>query len=277
MANISASEVAKLRNITGAGMMDCKAALTEAEGDFDKAVEILRKKGQKVANKRADRESKEGVVIATNSANNKIAYMISLNCETDFVAKNEDFVKKAEKILSIAKETNAKDLADLLTKKFDDKYTIEEEIFNMTGVIGEKIGLGIYSKIEAGTTGYYIHSDKKIATIVGLNKENINEEIIKDVAMQATAMNPVSVDEKSVPQSVIDKEIEIGKEIAINEGKNPEMAEKIARGKLTKFFKDSTLLNQDFIKDNKITVKDYLQSKDKELTVTEFVRFSLRD
>lgn len=277
MANISASEVAKLRNVTGAGMMDCKTALTEAEGDFEKAVEILRKKGQKVANKRADRESKEGVVLATTSANNKIAYMISLNCETDFVAKNDDFVKKAEKILSIAKETNAKDINDLLSKKFDDKYTIEEEIFNLTGVIGEKIGLGTYSKIEAETAGFYVHSDKKIATIVGFNKENVSDEILKDVAMQATAMSPVSIDEKSVPQSVIDKEIEIGKEIAINEGKNPEMAEKIARGKLTKFFKDNTLLNQDFIKDNKITVKEYLHSKDKELTVTDFVRFSLRD
>jgi len=277
MANISASDVAKLRNITGAGMMDCKAALTEAEGDYEKAVEILRKKGQKVANKRADRESKEGVVLATTSNDRKIAYLISLNCETDFVAKNEDFVKKAEMILSIAKETDAKDLTDLLSKKFDSKYTIEEEIFNMTGVIGEKISLGIYSKIEAKTVGYYVHSDKKIATIIGFNKENVSEEIIKDVAMQATAMNPVAVDENSVSQSIIDKEIEIGKEIAINEGKTPEMAEKIARGKLTKFFKDSTLLNQDFIKDNKMTVKDYLKSKDKELTVTQFVRFSLRD
>lgn len=277
MANISASDVAKLRQITGAGMMDCKVALTEAEGDFEKAIEILRKKGQKVANKRADREAKEGLVLATTSDNHKTAFLISLNCETDFVAKNVDFGKRAEEILQIAKTKNPANLDELKAQKLSTGYSITDEVINMTGVIGEKIGVPVFAKVEGESAGFYIHSDKKIATIVSFNKPNVPEEVIKDVAMQVTAMVPVAVDEKSVPQEIIDKEIEIGKELAINEGKNAEMAEKIARGKLTKFFKESTLLNQEFVKDNKKTVREYLQSIDKELTVLSFFRYSLRD
>ena len=275
MANITAAEVAKLRKMTGAGMMDCKKALTEAEGDFDKAIEILRKKGQKVASKRADREASEGVVLAKVSADGKTAYMISLNCETDFVAKNEDFLKAADEILNIATENDVNSLEELKEKTMSNGHTIADEIVNLTGVIGEKIDLSHFSKVSGEKSGYYVHSDKKVATIVAMNKV-CDDEVIKDVAMQATAMNPVSLDENDVPQEVIDKELEIGKEQAINEGKPAEMAEKIARGRLNKFFKENTLLNQAFVKNNKQSIKQYLQSVDPELTVVAFKRFSLR-
>lgn len=276
MANISAADVAKLRQITGAGMMDCKQALTEADGDFQKAIEILRKKGQKVANKKADREAKDGIVLATVSDDKKRAYILSLNCETDFVARNEDFVKTATKFLEIAKNTNSLSLEDLLNQQFDDKSTIKEKIVNLTAVIGEKIDMSFYKTITGEVCGYYVHSDKKIATIIALNKV-VDDSVIKDIAMQITAMNPIAIEEKLVPQEIIDKELEIGREQAINEGKPADIAEKIAKGKLAKFFKDNVLVNQDFIKDSKITVKDYLASIDKELKVIDFVRFSLRD
>ncbi len=277
MANITAADVAKLRHITGAGMMDCKKALTEAEGDFDTAIEILRKKGQKVASNRADREATEGVVIAKTTNDKKYAVMISLNCETDFVAKNQDFIKNAEEILEIAKNNLPENVDGLKELKLSNGRTISDEIINMTGVIGEKIDLGYYGKVKGETTGFYIHSDKKIATIVAANKSGVSDVVLKDIAMQATAMKPVALDEKSVPQDVIQKEIEIGKELAINEGKPADMAEKIAQGRLGKFFKESTLLNQAFIKDNKMSVKDYLKSVDKDLTITDFKMFSLRD
>ncbi|MBN2662071.1 MAG: elongation factor Ts [Bacteroidales bacterium] len=277
MANISAAEVAKLRKMTGAGMMDCKKALSETNGDFDAAIELLRKKGQKVANNRADREASEGVVLAATSTNNKIAYMVSLNCETDFVAKNEDFINRAQDILDVAVKNNPANIDELKQLKLSNDLTISEMIIEATGVIGEKVELSFYDKVEGGTSGFYIHSDKKVGTIVAMNLEGVEDEIIKNVAMQATAMVPVALDENSVPQDVIEKELEIGKELAINEGKPAEMAEKIARGRLGKFFKESTLLNQTFVKDNKSTVKDYLKSVNKDLTATAFKRFSLRD
>jgi len=276
MANISAADVAKLRNITGSGMMDCKNALTEADGDFDKAIDILRKKGQKVANNRADRSATEGVVIAKTTADLKNAVMISFNCETDFVAKNEDFVKRAEEILDLAVKNLPETIEDLKKFKLANGLTIEEEIINATGVIGEKIDLSHYSKVAGETTGFYIHSDKKLATIVAVNKSGINDSVLKDIAMQATAMNPVSIDQNDVTPEMIQKELEIGKELAINEGKPADMAEKIAQGRLGKFFKDNTLHNQSFVKDNKITVKEYLNSVQKDLAVTAFKRYSLR-
>ncbi len=276
MANISAADVAKLRNITGSGMMDCKKALTEAEGDFDKAIEILRKKGQKVANNRADRDATEGVVIAKTTEDFKNAVMISLNCETDFVAKNEDFIKRAEEILDVAVKNLPESLEDLKKFKLSNGLTIEDEIINATGVIGEKIDLSHYSKVTGETTGFYIHSDKKVATIVAVNKSGINDQVLKDVAMQATAMNPVSIDQNDVTPEMIQKELEIGKELAINEGKPADMAEKIAQGRLGKFFKESTLHNQAFVKDNKVSVKEYLNSVQKDLAVVAFKRYSLR-
>jgi elongation factor Ts len=277
MANITAADVAKLRKMTGAGMMDCKKALQEAEGDFDAAIEILRKKGQKVASKRADREATEGVVLAKVSADGKTAFMISLNCETDFVAKNEDFVARAQSILDVAVENNVNDLETLKTLQLPKGITVADEVTDATGVIGEKIELAYFGKVSGESAGFYVHSDKKVATIVAMNKPGIDPEVMKNIGMQATAMNPVSLDENSVPQEVIDKELEIGKELAINEGKPAEMAEKIAQGRLKKFFKESTLLNQAYVKDNKMTVKQYLQSIDTELTVVDFKRFSLRD
>lgn len=277
MAKISASEVAKLRKMTGAGMMDCKKALTETEGDFDAAIELLRKKGQKVASKRADKEASEGVVLASTSADNKVAYIVSLNCETDFVAKNEDFVQRAQDILDVAAKNNPANIDELKEMKLESGLTINEMVVDATGVIGEKIELAFYHKVEGESTGFYIHSDKRVGTIVAMNLAEVEADVIKNVAMQATAMAPVALNQDAVPQEVIDKELEIGKELAINEGKPAEMAEKIAKGRLGKFFKENTLLNQAFVKDNKSSVQDYLKSVNKDLTVVDFKRFSLRD
>ncbi|MEA3451360.1 MAG: translation elongation factor Ts [Bacteroidota bacterium] len=276
MAKISAAEVAKLRKMTGAGMMDCKKALSEAEGDFDAAVEVLRKKGRKVANKRADREATEGVVMAKTSDDNKTVYMVSLNCETDFVAKNEDFVNNTEKFLDIAIKNDVADLETLKGLNFSDEKTVQDEVINLTGVIGEKIELSFFAKVQGESTGFYIHSDKKVATIVAMNKAGVDNEVMKDVAMQATAMNPAGLNEKDVPQEVLDKELEIGKELAINEGKPADLADKIARGRLGKFLKENTLVKQAFIKNNKINVEQYLKSVDSDLSVIAFKRFSLR-
>ena len=275
MVKIKAAEVAKLRKMTGAGMMDCKKALQESEGDYEKAIDILRKKGQKVASKRADKEALEGLVLAKKSNDEKVAMIISLNCETDFVAKNDDFIKLANSILDTAIKENPANL-DELNKLSLGKGTVKDEVVNITGIIGEKMELSYFGKIEAEKVAIYIHQDKKVASIAGFNKNNFDEQVGKDIVMQITAMNPIAIDKDGVTQDVIDKEIEIGKELAINEGKPEELAEKISKGRLNKFFKDSTLLNQQFVKDNKQTIKQYLQSIDKELTVTTFKRYSIR-
>jgi elongation factor Ts len=276
MANITASDVAKLRQMTGAGMMDCKQALTESDGDFEVAVDILRKKGQKVAGKRADREAREGAVLAKVSADRKFAVLTVLNCETDFVAKNEDFVKFARFIIDTAIEKRPANIDELKALPFN-KITIADEIMNQTGVIGEKIDLSVYEFIKAEDSVAYIHPGNKLASIAGFSKKVADEQTAKDVVMQIASMAPIAVDKEQVSQKVIDKEIEIGKELAIQEGKPADMAEKIAQGRLGKFFKESTLNNQQFIKDNKITVKEYLVSKDKDLKVTEFRRFTLNE
>lgn len=272
---ITAADVNTLRKQTGAGIMDCKNALNEANGDFEKAVEILRKKGQKVAANRSDRDSKEGVVICKINSNNSFGVLLSLNCETDFVAMNLEFVKLANEIIDIAIKENKRSKEELLSSRIDD-MTIYDKLIEQTGVIGEKIEIGYFETIKAEFVGGYIHSGNKISSIVGLNKVNNNSTTIsKDVAMQIAAMNPVALDENGVSKEMIDKEIEIAKEQLRNEGKAEDMLEKIAKGKLVKFFKENTLLNQEFIKDNKITVKEYLQSFDKELTVKEFKRYSI--
>ncbi len=276
MTKISASEVNKLRKATGAGMMDCKKALTEAEGDFDKAVKIIREKGMAVANKRSEREASEGVVLAKTTNDKKKGFIISLNCETDFVAKNEDFVGLAEKILQVAMDKEPANKEELLKQPMEEGKTVEEKIIEQTGIVGEKLELSYYDKISADQVTAYIHGDKKLSTLISLNKAGIDEQIGKDVAMQVAAMSPVAVDKDQVPQDVIDQELEIGKKQAEKEGKPENLLEKIAMGKLNKYFKENTLLNQEFIKEGKMTVKQYLQNADKDLTVLDFKRYSLK-
>jgi len=272
---ITASEVNKLRKQTGAGMMDCKKALEEAQGDFDAAVDILRKKGQKVAAKRGDRDASEGVVIAKTTANGKKAAVIVLNCETDFVAKNDAFGSVANSILEVAINENPSSLEDLMSKTFPGAgVSISEKITEEIGKIGEKIELSTFETVEGESVVAYNHPGNSLASIVSFNK-SAGEDITKDVAMQVAAMAPVAVDEDSIPEDVIAKELEIGKDLAIQEGKPAEMADKIAQGRLKKFFKESTLLNQAFIKDNKVSIAKYLQEKEDGLTVTAFKRASL--
>ncbi len=274
MSQVKAAEVAKLRKVTGAGMMDCKNALVESNGNFDKAIETIRKRGQAIANKRADKEASEGVVIAKASDDNKKGIIVALNCETDFVAKNEDFVLFANQIADTALANNPSNLEELLKLTINDK-SIAELVVEKTGVVGEKVDLTYYDVLEAEFVIPYIHLGSKLATIVGMNKRIENIQVGKDVAMQVAAMNPVSVSKDNVPEEVIQKEIEIGKGQAREQGKPEELLEKIAMGKLNKFFKESTLLSQDFIKDGKKSVQQYLQEADNELTVTRFLRYSL--
>jgi elongation factor Ts len=274
MAEISAADVAKLRRVTLAGMMDCKQALKESEGNFDKAIEIIRKKGQAVANKRADKEATEGVVLSKVSADGKLGVMIVLNSETDFVAKNADFMALANKVLDIAVTKGPANLDELKLLPMDGGK-VGEKIIEYVGIIGEKLDLSYFEKIEAAHVQSYIHPGNRLATLVGFTKAGIDEQVYKDIAMQIAAMNPVAVDKDFVSDAMIAQEIEIGKEQARRDGKPEEMLEKIAQGKLAKFFKESTLLNQEFVKDNKVSIRQYLQSFNKDLTVTDFKRFTL--
>ena len=274
MATINAADVAKLRRITLAGMMDCKKALEEAEGNFEKAIEIIRKKGQAVANKRADKEASEGVVLSKVSADGKRGAMIVLNSETDFVAKNADFLALANKILDVALLKNPADLEALSASPVDG-IKIGDKVVEYIGIIGEKLALSYFEKIEAAHVQAYIHPGNRLATLVGFTKAGLDVQVYKDIAMQIAAMNPVAIDKNDVPENIIAQEIEIGKEQARRDGKPEEMLEKIAQGKLSKFFKESTLLNQDFVKDNKMTIRQYLESASKDLTVSAFKRFTL--
>jgi elongation factor Ts len=267
---ISAANVKQLRDQTGAGMLDCKKALAEAEGDFEKAIEILRKKGQKLSLKRAEREAKEGVVYALVSDDSKRGVLVKLSCETDFVAKNAEFVDLVKRIAKIALDAFPEDKEALMSLTIDG-ITIGEKVIEQVGVIGEKIELAEYEKLEAPQVVSYIHMGYKAGVIVGLNKgDDSFADAGRDVAMQIAAMKPIAVDKDGVDQGVIDKEIEIGREQALMEGKPEAIVEKIAMGKLNKFFKESTLLNQDFVKDNKQTVDQYLKSLDGDLTVKDF-------
>ena len=273
---ITAADVSKLRKSTGAGMMDCKKALTEAEGDFEKAVEIIRKKGQAIANKRADREATEGVVLAKVTADRKRGALIVLNCETDFVAKNESYVDFAMSILDLAIAQNPADLDALKALELNGR-PVAELIAEQSGVIGEKLDLAAYETITAESVAAYIHAGNKLATLVGFNQAGIDEQVGKDVAMQAAAMAPVAVDADSVPANIKDKEIEIGMEMARNEGKPEAMLEKIALGRLSKFFKESTLMEQSFVKDNKLSIAQYLESSSKGLKAIDFNRYTLNN
>ena len=257
-------------------MMDCKQALEETNGDFDQAIDILRKKGQKVANKRADREATEGAVIAKTNDDHTFGVLIVLKCETDFVAKNEDFISKANQIAELAVKQKANSQESLEAMKLGD-HSVESEVINLTGITGEKVGLGFIGAIESPTVIPYIHPGNRLATLVGFTKGISELQVAKDVAMQVAAMNPVAVNKDSVPQQVIDKELEIGRAQALEEGKPENIVDKIAQGKLVKFFKENTLLSQDFIKDHKITVADYLTHHEKDLTVTSFFRYTLND
>ncbi len=274
MAKISTAEITKLRKLTGAGIMDCKEALTEADGDFDKAKEIIREKGKAMASKRSDREASEGAVLAKTSDDRTKGVMIVLNCETDFVAKNSDFLNLANEILETALDKVPESLEELKETTLN-STTINEEIINKTGVIGEKLELSYYDYIKAGQVTAYIHPGNKVASLIGLNKSSDDEQIGKDVAMQVASMNPVGIDKDDVPRSEIDKEMEIIKHQIRQEGKPEELVDKIAQGKINKFFKESTLLNQAFIKENKKTVKQYIQEKDKDLTVTAIKQYSI--
>ncbi len=273
MAKITAAEVNKLRKATGAGMMDCKKALVEADGDFDTAIELLRKKGQKVAAKRADRDSSEGAAIAQVNGDNTKGVIISLNCETDFVAKNDDFVKLANDFSKMSLNYNTKE--ELLKADYNG-ISVEDKLTEQTGVIGEKIEIGAFRTLEAPLVGSYIHAGNKIPVLTGLSK-NVEgaEEAAKNVSMQAAAMNPVALNEEGVDQATIDKEIEIAKDTLREEGKPANMLDKIAQGKLQRFFKDNTLVHQAYIKDNKQSVADYVKSVDSDLEVVGFERVAL--
>jgi len=273
---ITAQEVNKLRQKTGAGMMDCKKALTEAEGDFEKAIDILRKKGQKVSASRADRETKEGVVATHVSADGKTGTLISLTCETDFVAKNDEFSGFANAILEAAVKANAASIDAVMALPFEG-ITIGEKITEMTGKIGEKIEVSHLEKVSGEVVEPYIHSNGKLGVLVALTNTGGADvsEAAKDVAMQIAAMSPVAVDKDGVDSSVIEREIEVGKDQARQEGKPEAMLEKIAMGKLNKFYKENTLLSQAFVKDNSQTIAQYLDGVSKGLTVSDFKRVSI--
>ncbi len=273
MATITAADVNKLRTATGAGMMDCKKALVEADGDFDLAIENLRKKGQKVAANRSDRESTEGAVIAVVNDDKTAGVVISLNCETDFVGKNEGFVKLATDLANLALQFDNKDA--FLAADFNG-ITVAEKLIEQTGVIGEKIEIGSFETLKGAFIGSYIHAGNKIATLTALSA-NVEggEEVARNVSMQAAAMSPIALDEAGVDAATIEKEIEIAKDLLRQEGKPEAMLDNIAKGKLARFFKDNTLVNQDYIKDNKLSVAAYVKSLDKDLVITGFKRAAL--
>jgi len=274
MANITAAEVNKLRQQTGAGMMDCKNALVEADGDFEKSIDLLRKKGQKIAAKREGRDAKEGLVIAKTSSEGKKGVLIVLNCETDFVAKNQEFIQFTNSIIELAIEKNPTSIDNLKALPLNGT-SVEEGITGLIGKIGEKIELSQYEVIESAKVVAYNHPGNRLATLVGLNNESVDDQIGKDIAMQVAAMNPVAIDKDDIDPEIVERELEIGKEQAKQEGKPENILEKIALGKLNKFYKENTLLNQNYIKDNKKTIRQFLSEADKDLTVTSFRRFAL--
>jgi elongation factor Ts len=273
---ITAAEVNKLRQQTGAGMMDCKNALVESNGDFEMAIDILRKKGQKIAAKRGDNEAKEGLIFAQTTADGSAGVILTLNCETDFVAKNENYINFVQSIMDIALANLPESAEALKALPYNDKLSVEEKITEQVGVIGEKLDLSMYAKMTAAKVAAYNHPGNQLATLVALNSgSDVAEDAGKQVAMQIAAMNPIALNKDGVDARTIERELEIGKELAIQEGKPAEMAEKISQGRLNKFFQENTLLSQAFVRDNKLTVEQFLDSSEKGLTVTAFHRFSL--
>ncbi len=271
---ITAAEVNKLRQQTGAGMMDCKKALEESNGDFEAAVDFLRKKGAKVAANRQDRDAKEGVVLAKTSPDNRSAVVISVNCETDFVAKNAEFIQFAESVAAIALTKKPASIDELKALPYNNDITVGDKFMEQIGKIGEKIDIGYYQTISAEKVVGYIHPGNRLSVAVGFNK-SVSDEVAKNIAMQAAAMAPVAIDKDDVDATTINRELDIARETTRAEGKPEDMVEKIAQGKLNKFYKESTLLNQEYFIDNKMTVRQYLQSVEKDLTVSALKRYSL--
>jgi elongation factor Ts len=269
---VTMADIQHLRKMTGAGMMDCKNALVEANNDFDKAVEIIRKKGQAVAAKREDRDASEGCVLA--KVENGHGAVVALQCETDFVAKNSEFIALTEQILDVAMSNKPKNLEELLALPMADG-TVAELITDRIGATGEKMELGYYEYITAPSVVAYIHPGNKLATVVGFNKENVDADVSKDIAMQVAAMNPIAVTSDQIPQELKDTEMQIARDKAREAGKPEQILDRIAEGSLQKFFKDTALLQQDYVKDTKLSIEEFLKQSDKELTVTEFKRVSL--
>jgi elongation factor Ts len=269
---VTMADITHLRKMSGAGMMDCKNALEEAGSDFEKAMEIIRKKGQAVAAKRSDREASEGCVLAAD--NGDFAAIAAVKCETDFVAKNADFVAMTKSILDAAMSNKPTTKEELLQIKLESGRTVEETVTDRIGITGEKMELGYYEFVKDAATVSYIHPGNKLATIVAFNKP-LERQVARDIAMQVAAMNPVSVTPAEVPQKVIDTEIEIAREKALEAGKPESLLDRIAEGALLKFYKESTLLQQEFIKDATINIDRYLKKQDEELTVTAFKRVTL--
>lgn len=276
MITISASEVNKLRQMTGAGMMDCKNALVETNGDFEAAVDFLRKKGAKIAAKRADREATEGCVIATTNEARTAGVIVLLSCETDFVAKNENFIALAKNIAAVALENKSADV-DALKALSIDGVSIADRLLEEVAKIGEKIDVSKYELVEGANVVSYIHGANRMGVLVEFNNAANDANLVagKDVAMQIAAMNPVAVNRDSVDANTIDRELEIGREQARAEGKPEAMIDRIAEGKLQKFFKESTLMAQDFVKDGSMTIEKYLSSVEPGLTVCGFKRVQL--
>ena len=274
--NISAKDVNELRKKTGSGMMDCKKALVEAEGDFKKAIDVLRKKGQKVSAARSNRETSEGLVLCKLNSDESQASILSFTCETDFVAKNEDFQSLAQDIMEVAFENNLESIDEVLASEINGS-TIEQLILEMVGKIGEKIEISDFQIMSGEKIVPYIHAGSKLGVLVSLNNTTNTDYVTagKDIAMQIAAMNPIALDRDQVDQSVVEKEIEIGKEQARKEGKPEQIIEKIAQGKLQKFFKENTLLSQSFVKDNSLTIKSYLATFSQKLSIESFIRISI--
>jgi len=273
---ITAADVNNLRQQTGAGMMDCKNALVESNGDIEMAIDILRKKGQKVAAKRGDNDAKEGLIMAQAAADGQTGVILALNCETDFVAKNEGYVSFVQSIVDLALSQKPSNVDALKALAYDDKLTLEEKIIEQIGRLGEKLELSSYAIIKSEKVVAYNHPGNQLATLVGLNNNvEAAAEAGRQVAMQIAAMNPIAIDKEGVDARTIEREIEVGKELAIQEGKPAEMAEKIAMGRLNKFFQENTLLSQPFVRDNKLSVEQFLNATEKGLSITEFKRFSL--
>lgn len=270
---ITAQDVNKLRKITGAGMMDCKKALTECEGDFDKAIEELRKKGQKVAQKRSDREASEGIVIGGTNSENNYGVIISMNCETDFVAKNDDFLKNATNVFNVVLNKKPKDITELKSLTIEDK-TISELLLELTGKIGEKIEISNFETVSDEYVISYNHHNNKLSCLVSYNK-TIPTEVADNIAMQIAAMNPICVDREGMDKKTLENEKRIAIETLKNEGKPEDKIEMIANGKLNKFISENTLLNQKFFQDDKKSVKQYLKDIDKKVSVNSFKRVSL--
>ena len=274
---ITASLVNELRKKTGAGMMDCKKALVEAEGDMEAAVDLLRKKGQKVAAKRGDNETKEGLVIAKSVDGNKKGVILSLACETDFVAKNSDFNAFVRSLVDVAMKNMPATKEELMALNYDDKLTVEEKITEQIGVIGEKLVISGYDVVNADLVVGYNHPGNQLASMVGLNKaSDTAADAGKQVAMQVAAMAPIALNKEGVDEATIARELEVGRDLAIQEGKPAEMAEQISKGRLNKFFKENTLLSQAFIKDNKKSVEQFLNETEDGLTVKAFKRVALK-